>query len=180
MLGAVCLLLFLSVSVEAAQLGRITSEVNFRKAPDTSASVIGRLPEGAEVRVIRAASADWYEISHAGRLGFVHKNYVRLDPRQNSRRVETKNRPAWILGMVLAASGIILMASVLAPDLLLHATILGLGFGLVVVFDLLFQLGLLYSLFFVSFAVLALVIFFKRKKKVRSVSFEEISPRKAA
>jgi hypothetical protein len=181
-ISLVSFLLLISVSAEAAQLGHITSQVNFRERPSRSADAIGVLSAGSEIRVLKEAAGNWYQIIHAGRSGFVHKSYVRLDQHQNSRgRSEAKRQPTPILlGIILAAIGIILMASVLAPDLLLRAATLGVAFVSVVVFDLFFQLGLLYSLFLVSFGLLALVIFFKRRKKDRAVPPDQISPKKAA
>jgi uncharacterized protein YraI len=176
------LISFYAGGIEAAQVGRITSEVNFRKGPDRSAPAIERLPAGAEVDVIKLDPAGWYFITYRGRPGFVHKNYITLDQHQNSdQRSEPRRRQlAMPAGIILAGVGIILMACVLAPDLLLTAAALVFALVSVVVLDLLFQLILLYSLFYVSFGVFGLLLFFKRKKKTQIPPADQISPRKAA
>ena len=180
MIGIICLVLLISVGAEAAQLGRIKAEVNFREGPNLSSRIITRLASGAEVRVLRQGPGDWYRVMHGERAGFVHKNYIRLE---SGRRFQPKRgRLAISTGIVLAGVGIILMASVLAPDLLMTATALVVALVSVTVFDLLFQLGVLYSFFYVSFGVFVLFLFFKRKKKNRAISAAEIpgAPRKAA
>jgi len=164
------LLLLISVAstaCDAAQLGRVTAEVNFREGPNRSTHSLKRLPAGTEVQVLREGPGDWYQVMHEEQSGFVHKNYIKLYQDQNSdSRLEPKRRQlAMPGGIMVAGIGIILMASVLAPDLLLTAIALLVSLLAVVVFDFWFQLGLVYSLFSISFGVLALGIFFRRKKK---------------
>jgi hypothetical protein len=140
------------------------------------------LPAGAEVYVLKEEPVDWYQIAHAGRVGFVHKAYVRLDQRHGPRvEPEMKRQPTRIrVGMILMAGGVIFVAWVLAPDLLLQAAVLGSAFGLVVVLDQLFQLGLLYSLFSAAFVALAIGISLKIRKTHRSNPSKEIPLKKAA
>jgi len=83
-------------------------------------------------------------------------------------------------GLIVAAISIIFMASALVPNLLATATILGIAIITVVILDLAFQLGVLYSLSFVAVGVFAVLLFFKRKKKARAVSADQIPPRMAA
>jgi hypothetical protein len=83
-------------------------------------------------------------------------------------------------GIILAGIGVVLLGSVLAPDLLATALTVVLALASVVVLDLLFQLGVLYSFFCVVFGVFGLFLFFKRKKKERRSPADQISPRKAA
>jgi hypothetical protein len=161
----------LPVSADTAQPGRTTAEVNFREGPNVSSRIITRLASGAEVLVLRQGPGDWYRVMHGGRSGFVHKNYIRLE---SGRRFQPKRRQLAIsTGIVLAGIGIILMASVLAPDLLMTATALVVALVSVAVFDLLFQLGVLYSFFCVSLGALALVLVLRRKRKNRAVSADE-------
>jgi Bacterial SH3 domain len=185
MINITCLLLVmlvLSAGVEAAQFGRVTNEVNFRKGPDRSAPVIARLPAGTEVEVIKLDSSGWYFITYRGRPGFVHKNYITLGQHQNSdQRLEPRRRQLAVsAGIILAGTGIILIAGVLAPDLLKTAMALVIALVSVVVLDLLFQLGVLYSFICVSFGVLALFLLLKSKKKNRAPVVDQIAPRKAA
>ena len=102
MMKIICLLLLIVVfpaAAGAAQLGRITSEVNFRKGPDRSAPAIGRLAAGAEVEVIKLDPSGWYFITYRGRPGFVHKNYIALDQYQNSdQRSEPRRHQACNFG----------------------------------------------------------------------------------
>ena len=167
MIAIVCLMLLISGGANAAQLGRTTAEVNFREGPSQSSHSLKRLPAGTQVQVLREGPGDWYQVMHGERSGFVHKNYIKLYQHQNSdSRLEPKRRQLGMPGGIMVAGiGIILMASVLAPDLLLTAIALVVSLLAVVVFDFWFQLGLLYSLFSISFGVLALGIFFRRKKK---------------
>jgi uncharacterized protein YraI len=166
----ICFLILVSAGLadaEAGQLGRTTGEVNLRKGPDRSAPLVGRLPAGTEVEVIKLDPAGWYFITYKGRPGFVHKTYITLNQHQNSdQRLEPRRRQfAMPAGIILAGVGIILMASVLAPDLLLTAAALVFALVSVVVLDLLFQLGVLYSLFCVSFGVFGLFLFSRERKK---------------
>ena len=176
------LILVFPAATRAAQLGRITSEVNFRKGPDRSAPAIGRLPAGTEVEVIKRTPDGWYFIIYRGQPGFVYKNYITLGQHQNSdQRSEPRRRQLAVsAGIILAGIGIILMAGVLAPDLLKTAAALVLALVSVAVLDLLFQLGALYSLFCVSFGVFALFLFLKSKKKKGAPVVDQIAPRKAA
>src|SRR6266566_2620181 len=95
MIKILYLLLLISVyagGIEAAQVGRITSEVNFRKGPDRTAPAIGRLSAGAEVEVIRLDPSGWYFITYRERPGFVHKNYIALAQHQNSDQRSDRQR----------------------------------------------------------------------------------------
>jgi SH3 domain-containing protein len=175
-------MLVLPAGVEATQVGRVTNEVNFRKGPDRSAPVIARLPADTEVEVIRLDSSGWYFITYRGRPGFVHKNYITLGQHQNSdQRLELWRRQLAVsAGIILAGIGIILMARILAPDILKTAAVLVIALVLVLVLDLLFQLGVLYSLYFVSFGVFALFLLLKSRKKSGAIAVNQITPRKAA
>ena len=174
---AFLLFLALPTSADAAQFGRITSQVNFREGPSRSARVISVLPPGTEVAILREDPGGWYQVMHHGRTGFVHKSYVDLQPLQNppSRFDWTKN--AWVrpAGIILASVGLILMAYVCAPFLLTTASILVGSLITVVVLDLFFQLGALYSLFSVSLGLLCVILWLARKKKSRTLSQNEMS-----
>src|SRR5215471_16373437 len=130
MLEKICIafLLFLALptSADAAQFGRITSQVNFREGPSRSARVINVLAPGTEVAILREYPGGWYLVVHQGRPGFVHKNYVDLQRKENSAREgdlinSHLARPG---GMILASVGVILMAYVWAPFLLTTASVL--------------------------------------------------------
>ena len=85
-------------------------------------------------------------------------------------------------GIVLVSIGLILGVSVLAPFLVKIATVLVASLILVVVLDLGFQFGALYSLIFVAIGLLLIVLFLTRKVKRGMVSDKTVSyaPGKAA
>lgn len=178
-LGLFCLLITDPPNAKAAQPGRITSEVNFRKGPSTAERVIGRLRGGEEVEVLKLDPAGWYFVIYQGRPGYVYKGYIKLAGNRASDS-QRHRRLARQAGMILVGIGIVLIASVLAPEILAIATALAVAIGSAAVCDFLFELGLLYSFFFVSVGAFALFLFFKRKTKDRTVPREEIPLRKAA
>jgi SH3 domain-containing protein len=174
-------------SAEAAQLGRTTRDVNLRIDPSTSKLLIGRLKAGTEVEIIetqRPLPPGWYFVNvKPGRQpGYVHKNYVKLDEDQRADHWPPSKHGKFAAraGIILAGVGILLMASVLAPDFLAIVTALDVAMVAVVVFDLWFQLGMLYSLFSVSVGTFALFLLLKRKQKDHRASADQISRKKAA
>jgi len=175
----VAFLLFLALATpaDAAQLGRTTSQVNFREGPNRSARVISVLSPGTEVAILREDSGSWYQVTHHGRTGFVHKSYVDLQQLQNppSRFDWKKNNLVRPVGIILASVGVVLMAYVWAPFLLTTASVLVGSLITVVVLDLCFQLGALYSLFSVSLGLLCVILWLVRKKKSRRPSRNEVS-----
>lgn len=155
-----------SPSADAAQLGRTTSQVNFREGPNRSARVINVLAPGTEVSILRENPGGWYLVNHQGRPGFVHKSYVDLEQHRNSatRFDSMSAHMAMPAGMILVSIGAILMAYVWAPFLLRTAFILAISLMTVVILDLGFQLGVLYSLFSVSLGLVIAMLFLTRKK----------------
>src|SRR5438445_6265171 len=131
MLKKICVMsafLFLSVDANAAQLGYTTRDVDLRKGPSLSAPIIRRLKAGTEVEVIgpkRPNPGDWYFVivKHGKQPGFVHKNYIKLaeDQRPDRRPPSMHRQLAMLAGILITGLGIVLMASVLAPDLLMTA-----------------------------------------------------------
>lgn len=74
---AFSLVLICSVVMAASQAAVIEgTNVNMRKAPDTSAEVITKL-SNARVSVIDK-SGDWYNISFDGKTGWVSEDYIRV------------------------------------------------------------------------------------------------------
>jgi len=172
------LLLLISVaSSEAGQVGRITAHVNFREGPSRSARVINVLSPGTEVAILKEDPRGWYLVVHQGRSGFVHKSYVDLKRIENtSRRFDLiSGRLAKPAGMILVSLGVILMVYVLAPFLLTTAIVLVISLITIVVLDLSFQLGVLYSLFSVSLGLLIVILWLARTKKNRPLSPNEKS-----
>src|SRR5262249_8904813 len=176
----VAFLLFLALATpaDAAQLGRTTSQVNFREGPSRSARVISVLSPGTEVAILREDSGSWYQVTHHGRTGFVHKSCVDLQQLRNppSRFDWKKNDLVRPLGIILASVGVVLMAYVWAPFLLTTVSVLVGSLITVVVFDLWFQLCAVYSLFSVSIALLCVILFLARKKKSRTLSPNKTAP----
>jgi Bacterial SH3 domain len=165
----ICLLVLFwaaSPSADAAQLGRITSYVNFRESASRSARVISVLAPGTEVSILGEDPGGWYLTIHQGRPGFVHKSYVNLEHHQNSaeRVGSIRRHAAMTAGMILISVGVISMVYVLGPLLLKTALFLAGSLMAVVVLDLGFQLGLLYSLFSVLLGLVIAMLFLTRKK----------------
>ena len=173
------LVLDLFVAANAAQHGLVTGNVNFRKGPSTSDPIIGHLRAGEEVQVITRNPAGWYFVMHQGRPGFVHKAYVKLQPRENSRTpLDSKTRKLLFLAaMILVGAGIIIFVVLFAPLLRKIATILagsviaaGLG-------DLGFHFNLLYSLISVAVVLLLLLLFLARREKNRVTPADLVADR---
>jgi len=180
---AFLLFLALPISAEATQFGRTTSQVNLRAGPSRTSRIIGVLAQETEVAILREDPGGWYLVIYQGRPGFVHKGYVELQHQNPARRFEWKSshlaKPA---GVILVSLGVILIVYVLAPFLLTTAIVLAGSLITVVVLDLYFQLGALYSLFSVSLGLLLAVLFLARKNRSRTPSPNKASPitRKAA
>src|SRR6266540_1553510 len=100
------LMLILPAATDAAQLGRITEEVNFREAPSRSAPRIGRLAAGAEVEVIMREPDGWYFIVYRGQRGYVHESYVAV---KAAPTVRTR------VGFILILGGGVLIALYFFP-----------------------------------------------------------------
>lgn len=167
MIKVIFLLLLISVLVapaKAAQLGRITGEVNFREGPNRLTARIGRVPAGAEVEVIKRDPNGWYFVVHGGQRGFVHPNYV---------VVETASKAKKRLGVILMAFGAVLVTLYFVPILSRLALLLILSLSAVLLLDVGFSLGVLYSLFSVSLALLILLLILKRKEKSLTISAED-------
>jgi hypothetical protein len=167
----ICLLVVFWVAspfADAAQLGRITSQVNFRESASRSARVIDVLAPGTEISILGEDPAGWYLTIHQGRPGFVHKSYVNLEHHQaaGERVGSIRRHAAMTAGMILISVGVIAMVYVLGPFLLTTVLFLAGSLIAVVILDLGFQLGLLYSLFSVSLGLVITMLFLTRKKAV--------------
>lgn len=56
----------------------VTGEnLRFRSEPSTNSAVLGYFMNGQSVRII-GTSGDWYKINYNGKIGYAHKNYIRL------------------------------------------------------------------------------------------------------
>ena len=62
--------------------------VNLRKGPSTSSAMIMGIPDGAKL-TITAKNGNWYKVSYAGNIGYVHSDYV--DIGGNSSSGESSN-----------------------------------------------------------------------------------------
>jgi hypothetical protein len=167
------LMLILPAAADAAQLGRITEEVNFRDGPSRSAPRIGRLAAGVEVEVIKREPAGWYFIVYRGHRGYVHQNYIAV---KAAPTVRTR------LGFILILAGGVLIALYFFPIAPRVATFLLLSFAGVLLLDAGFHFGMLYSLFFISLGLLLVLVFLSRKEKKKADISEKVQDvfRKAA
>src|SRR5258706_2175709 len=114
-------------STDAAQSGRIIGQVKFREGPSRSARIIGVLPGGAEVQIIRRDPAGWYLIRYRGQSGFVHEAYVKPQPSRNLPPPSTAKTTKLLIlaGMILGGGGIILVIAIFAPFFRRIASLLG-------------------------------------------------------
>src|SRR6516165_7758691 len=101
MIAVICLLLLVSLSANAAEHGHVISDVNFRKAPDRSAPLIGKLPGGAQVEVIKRDPAGWYLVRYGGQSGFIHERYLKIEKDNDKSRLtkSEENEFIWIPGI---------------------------------------------------------------------------------
>ena len=53
-----------------------TREVNFRSGPDTKRAIIGRIPEGTELKRIAVTDNGWGKITYEGQDGYVSGDYL--------------------------------------------------------------------------------------------------------
>lgn len=89
-----------SAPVQTVTAGRL----NVRSGPSTRYRTVGSLPRGARVAVI-GTSGSWRKISHAGRLAWVHGNYLTAGG-PSSPPPTSPTRPTSSAGYIqLAASG---------------------------------------------------------------------------
>ena len=49
--------------------------LNVRLTPDMEGEIIGKLPDNANVNII-TKTGEWFEISYAGSIGYVHSDYL--------------------------------------------------------------------------------------------------------
>jgi hypothetical protein len=155
------LMLILPAATDAAQLGRITEEVNFREGPSRSAPRLGRLTAGAEVEVIKREPAGWYFIVYKGQRGYVHENYIAV---KAAATVRTR------LGFILILGGGVLIALYFFPIAPRLAAFLLLSFAGVLLLDAGFHFGMLYSLFSISLGLLLALILIRKEKKKADIS----------
>lgn len=91
----VLLILVCSVSASAAQIngsGKVEADnLNIRKTPDMAGEVVGKLPDGANVNII-TKTGDWFEISYAGGVGYVHSDYI-ISSRRPQKEVKIPTIP---------------------------------------------------------------------------------------
>ena len=61
---------------------KTASAVNFRSAPDTSSDVLEKIYDSERVAVL-GESGSFYKAAYKGRTGYIHKDYVELQPIMN-------------------------------------------------------------------------------------------------
>jgi lysylphosphatidylglycerol synthetase-like protein (DUF2156 family) len=174
----ICFLVLISVlpaAANAADLGRITGQVYFRERPSRSAPIIDVLAPGTEVNILKPAAAGWHFILYRGQRGFVHESYVKLEKHQEPPKEISlmRNRFVAFAGIILIAIGVTAMLSVVAPFLFKLGIVLIVCALWVLMLDLAFNLGALYSLISVTLGVLIVLLVLARKKKSRTISTDE-------
>ncbi len=68
------------IDPNAVRRGVVTTQggrLNIRQAPDTSATIIGQVPNGSEVE-IKGQSGDWYLIRYNGTEGYSYGAYINM------------------------------------------------------------------------------------------------------
>ena len=69
---------FLCSCGNIVQSGRVStngSNLNIRRAPNTSATIIGRAPDNAAVEILQSAG-EWYQINYNGIVGYSLARYI--------------------------------------------------------------------------------------------------------
>lgn len=64
------------VTISNGKVVNISSSLNLRKSASTSSEIIGSLSNGQEFK-IKSKTGDWYYIDASGKIGYVHKDYVK-------------------------------------------------------------------------------------------------------
>ncbi|MBQ7623820.1 MAG: C40 family peptidase [Clostridia bacterium] len=86
LLAAVVLTALLTLSAFAFDIKggtvKTASAVNFRSAPDTSSDVLEKIYDTERVAVL-GESGSFYKAAYNGRTGYIHKDYVELQPIMN-------------------------------------------------------------------------------------------------
>jgi hypothetical protein len=170
---AILIFLFHSAFADAGQLGRTTSEVNFREGPSRRAAVIDVLPAGTEVQVIRRNRPGWYFVMHGRQPGYVHENYVRIEQSRNAHEpkpiagvgvdLSVKELGVATTIVIFLTLFLIVRRYVSFPKL---TTVLIVCAVAILVLDTAFKLGILYSVLFVSLGLFALNAFFSRRGRM--------------
>jgi mannosyl-glycoprotein endo-beta-N-acetylglucosaminidase len=80
------------VKLPAQTIGRTTSNLNFRSAPNTNSSttIYGVIPNGTNITVLESNGQGWIKVNYNGRDGWVSKSYVTY---QNLFTVTTSTSP---------------------------------------------------------------------------------------
>ena len=82
------------------------STLRLRQSPSTSSAILGTLREGETFDII-AKSGEWYNIKTAGKVGFIHGNYVKVIEEDNTTTPNTPppSTPSVIKGQVFGVEG---------------------------------------------------------------------------
>jgi uncharacterized protein YgiM (DUF1202 family) len=159
----VALLLFLALapSVYGSEIGRITDDVKFREGPSRSWPIIEILATGTEVQIFKRLPNGWYLIAHRDKRGFVHGDYLEAERAANLSKVLGQIGRAALRKEVGIVAAIIFTVIFLWPlrrcegfkIFRLTLTLLVACAILIILTDVAFRLGFLYSFIFVSLAL---------------------------
>ncbi|MGL4655814.1 MAG: SH3 domain-containing protein [Sarcina sp.] len=66
-----------SVNGKVGQVVNVSTSLRIRATASTSSSIIGQLYPNQKVNII-SQTGSWYEIKHDGKVGYVHKDYIKV------------------------------------------------------------------------------------------------------
>ncbi|MBU5592535.1 SH3 domain-containing protein [Clostridium sp. MSJ-4] len=64
------------VKVPKGEVINVSTKLNLRESPSTDSSIIGHLIKGEQFD-IKGKSDDWYNVDFNGKVGYIHKNFVK-------------------------------------------------------------------------------------------------------
>ena len=71
-------MILISLTVDAADIYRATSDIKFRKSPSANSHAFGVIKEGSEIQIIDKSNSEWFKADYNGKIGFVSSKYLTL------------------------------------------------------------------------------------------------------
>jgi hypothetical protein len=114
------------VNLFAGDIYKTTSELKFRKEPNSHSHAYGTIKSGEEVIVIDKTDSEWFKIEHGGKTGYLSSKYLTLIraeakkevPKPVEVKTEEKSSSAtiWIIAGALILLYIIIKANKKTPE----------------------------------------------------------------